>query len=323
MYFKTKLILFCFLNINLTPVYGDELQFGHVFPECDDVCARFQMSSKPIFSFSIWNVTCQDLFCLVKTRWYSSVIIPSSDPDEFVVDYDISILKLRRRSLDIIPNMEIWMGLLWTDENLQLCDCSGQERQELSMKFWYGDIWLPDVHIYPSYFINRRTFLHQFNNFYLLKQNRTRNGVGVYFEQEFETEVNCRLDFGVYPFERRVCFLKIGPRMFTQRDSMIDYRLNQFSFKKVEFPGFSVQIRRYCKEEIMCDAPTHGIHNDQCRKMDGFKIFIERKSTQVVQLFRSLYDLPVFLAIFSLLLPGNPPKSLGCEKFECIQDQSF
>ena len=184
MYFKTKLILFCFLNINLTPVYGDELQFGHVFPECDDVCARFQMSSKPIFSFSIWNVTCQDLFCLVKTRWYSSVIIPSSDPDEFVVDYDISILKLRRRSLDIIPNMEIWMGLLWTDENLRLCDCSGQERQELSMKFWYGDIWLPDVHIYPSYFINRRTFLHQFNNFYLLKQNRTRNGVGVNFKRD-------------------------------------------------------------------------------------------------------------------------------------------
>ena len=40
----------------------------HVFPECHDVCARLQVNPKPFFAFNIWNVTCQNQMCIVKTR---------------------------------------------------------------------------------------------------------------------------------------------------------------------------------------------------------------------------------------------------------------
>ena len=130
------------------------------------------MAEKPFFSFSIWNVTCQNDMCLVKTRWYSRVVIPTDDPDNFVIKYDMRLNGFEARSLSHFPDLEMWLGMFWVDGNLQMCDCSGLDRTEFKMKL--GDeIWLPDIMIYSSFHMRRLFWLDYLTEFTLIKQNNT------------------------------------------------------------------------------------------------------------------------------------------------------
>ena len=51
-------------------------------PDCKKVCSHMYEFKQPNFTMSIWNVNCQDMVCVLKSKRYSKYQIPKKPADE-------------------------------------------------------------------------------------------------------------------------------------------------------------------------------------------------------------------------------------------------
>ena len=289
----------------------------HVFPECQDVCARLQVAPKPFFAFNIWNVTCQNQMCIVKTRWYSTMVIPSKQPENFTVKFDIHVSDMEGIDIETHPQIHFWVGFLWRDENIRMCDCSGLGRRETPMDLQY-EVWLPDLYFQGQSFIGRIGFYSGYSQMLIHRPSDTDSEeLLVFWGVHARSAVGCPpRETSVFPFDRKICMFR--PVFINPSDKVIIWKRNQISSDEIEVDGFKVTVRKLCREEAECDPDSDG----HCRDLDGFKLFIERDQSthKMNEYFRYLGQIPAFLALFILLLPTNCPKHHGVDRYEAIME---
>ena len=287
----------------------------HMFPECEDVCARLQVAHKPFFAFNIWNVTCQTQMCIVQTRWYSRWVIPSKNPENFTVKYDVHVTDMEDIDIESHPQIHFWIGFLWRDENIRMCDCSGLDRKETPIDL-QNELWLPDLFFQGQSFIGRVGFYSSYSQMLIHRPTDTKDLL-VFWGVNARVGVDCPpKETSIYPFDRKVCMFR--PVFANPSDRNIIWKRNQVSSNKIKISGFKVTIKKLCREEAACD-PISDVH---CRDHDGFKVFIERDQTahKMNEYFRYLTQIPATLALLILLLPTNCPKHHGVDRFEAMME---
>ena len=287
----------------------------HLFPECADVCARLQVAQNHFFAFNIWNVTCEDLICIVKTRWYSSMVIPSKLPENFMVKYDLHVTDIEDIDIETHPQIHFWISFLWRDENLRMCDCSGRGRRETPMDL-QADLWLPDLYFRGQSFVGRVGFYSGYSRMLIHRTSDNKEGLLIFWGLKARAGVSCPVEeSGIFPFDRKFCLFR--PTSLNPSDRSIIWKKNQISHDKLELDGMKVTIRKLCREEAECLAESE-YSEDKCRDLDGFKLFIEREGHKMNEYFRYLTLMPTMLALFILLLPTNPPRHHGVDRYEAM-----
>ena len=292
----------------------------HVFPECEDVCARLEVNPKPFFAFNIWNVTCQNQICIVQTRWYSKTVIPSKNPENFTVKYDIHVSDIEGIDIETHPQIHFWIGFLWRDENIRMCDCSGLDRTETAMDL-QNELWLPDLFFQGQSFIGRIGFYSGYSQMLIHRPedvtNTNNQDLLVFWGVHARTGVGCPAqETGIFPFDRKICMFR--PVFINPGDKSIIWKRNRVSSDEIDVDGYKVTIRKLCREEAQCDSES----DPSCRDMDGFKLFIERDQSthKMNEYFRYLSQIPAFLALVILLLPTNCPKHHGVDRYEAMME---
>ena len=289
----------------------------HVFPECPDVCARLQVNPKPFFAFNIWNVTCQSQMCIVKTRWYSNMVIPSKTPNNFTVKYDIHVSDIESIDIETHPQIHFWIGFLWRDENIRMCDCSGLGRRETAMDL-QNELWLPDLFFQGQSFVGRLGFYSGYSQMLIHRPSDTEaEDLLVFWGVHARAGVGCPgKETGIYPFDRKICMFR--PVFINPGEKGIIWKRNRISSYDIDVYGYKVTIRKLCREEAECDAEL----DRHCRDLDGFKLFIERDQSthKMNEYFRYLSQIPAYIALFILLLPTNCPKHHGVDRYEAIME---
>ena len=286
-------------------------------PDCKKVCSHMYEFKQPNFTMSIWNVNCQDMVCVLKSKRYSKYQIPKKPADEHmvhttpIVDFDLRLLKLTGVNFkEDTVDIGLWVGMEWEDPNLSMCNCKDEESEyEVDMDL-EGKIWMPDMALYSWKKIERMNILSPNKQFLVQKRNDT---IKIYFSVDLRSTVMCPFNPTFYPYDRNICYVRIGS--YSHNSAMLQFRRHSFSYANIIYKDIKVYPRALCNEEAWVGVEKDGsLKTMDDSLLDGFKIILNREGKTMKDMYVFTMHLFLITAGLASLLPSHPPEGLEVDK---------
>ena len=237
---------------------------------------------------SIIGVVCNEEFCLGQICFpknYNKYEPPSFDQEHVLVEmllHKIKIFKVDDFENAIHVSLEV--DLRWQDQRLNI-------EENITTDVVLGDIfleklWLPDLYLFNLNSNRKLSFVKNYEGLWL-GQNST-----IFYLFASEATFYCQMDFGSYPLDEHVCYMKFSS--YTNDCNAMKINLEQFNFNTTEH--FSLIDYTPTVKELPESMRTHYFEEDWCESVAGLEITLKRNIKQYIINFYLPSGLLAFLS---------------------------
>ena len=127
--------------------------------------------------------------------------------NRILVDFEkIQILDINEKDHTITLKLSLTMW--WQEPRLTILPNATQEAINIYLpKEFTDELWLPDAYIENVHKINKFNFIHDFETFYHILSS---NDSWIWYRNEVEIVIFCRMTFESYPMDEQICYFLIG-----------------------------------------------------------------------------------------------------------------